>query len=132
MAPGPLGVRSDMKYVYINTAEDRICTQSTKPIADLQQDPNLTEHLVSDDFDLDLVTTDDEGRELRLPGAITATEFLSRKQADYVQGRVSAYPQITEQLDMLWHAMDADESKRLEPFYTSIKSIKDQNPKPAS
>ena len=40
--------------------------------------------------------------------------------------RRRAYPSIEDQLDMLWHAMDADPSKRLEPFYTTIKTIKDQ------
>jgi hypothetical protein len=119
-----------MKYIYINTAENRICTQSPKPIKDLQIDPNLTEYKVSDDFDLDLIVTGEDGQEVKITGAITATEFLSRQSADYVQGRVNTYPEITEQLDMLWHAMDADESKRLEPFYTNIKTIKDTNPRP--
>lgn len=40
------------------------------------------------------------------------------------------YPTIADQLDYLWHAMDVDESKRLEPFYTNIKTVKDANPKP--
>ena len=39
------------------------------------------------------------------------------------------YPGVKEQLDMLWHAMDEDASKRLEPFYTNIKTVKDSNPK---
>ncbi len=39
------------------------------------------------------------------------------------------YPVVKEQLDMLWHAMDEDASKRLEPFYTNIKTVKDSNPK---
>lgn len=40
------------------------------------------------------------------------------------------YPEIEEQLDMMWHAMDEDETKRIEPFYSSIKAIKDKYPKP--
>lgn len=47
----------------------------------------------------------------------------------YSQARRAAYPRIEEQLDMLWHAMDADESVRLEPFYSIIKLVKDSNPK---
>lgn len=120
-----------MKYIYINTAENRVCTQSAKPIPELQADPNLVEHKVTDNFDLDLVITDSENQNVRIQGAITASEFLARKGVDYVQGRVNSYPEITDQLDMLWHAMDADESKRLEPFYTNIKAIKDANPRPA-
>ena len=45
---------------------------------------------------------------------------------DQIGNRRKAYPAIEDQLDMLWHAMDADPSKRLEPFYTTIKTIKDQ------
>ena len=43
--------------------------------------------------------------------------------------RMNAYPAIGDQLDMLWHAMEQDESKRLEPFYSTIKAIKDSIPK---
>jgi hypothetical protein len=46
-----------------------------------------------------------------------------------IQNRIRQYPSITDQLDFLWHAMDVDESKRLEPFYTNIKTVKDANPK---
>jgi hypothetical protein len=45
---------------------------------------------------------------------------------DQIGKRRWAYPPVEDQLDMLWHAMDADPSKRLEPFYTTIKTIKDQ------
>lgn len=120
-----------MKHVYVNTAEDRISSVSPKPIPDLQADPALAEYKVSDDFDLDLVIKDENGDDVRIPGAISATEFVRRHAADYVQQRVNAYPEITEQLDMLWHAMDADPAKRLEPFYSSLKVIKDSSPKPA-
>lgn len=43
--------------------------------------------------------------------------------------RRSAYPSVVDQLDMLWHGMNDDESKRIEPFYSTIKAIKDQFPK---
>jgi len=39
------------------------------------------------------------------------------------------YPPIGEQLDMLWHGMNNDETKRIEPFYSNIKLIKDTHPK---
>lgn len=48
---------------------------------------------------------------------------------EYKFDRIAEYPGIGDQLDMLWHAMDADETKRLEPFYTVIKTVKDNNPK---
>lgn len=46
----------------------------------------------------------------------------------YAEARREEYPAIAEQLDMLWHAMKDDPSKRLEPFYSSIKAVKDKYP----
>lgn len=118
-----------MKYVYINTTEDRIVCIAKKQDPALASAPNIFEYLVSDTFDIDKEIQDEDGNIHRLQGGITATEFLSRYNGDYIQKRITQYPEITDQLDMLWHAMDADESKRLEPFYTNIKSVKDANPK---
>lgn len=119
-----------MKYVYVNTAEDRISTISAKAIPELQADPALIEYKVSDNFDFDLIIKDNEGKDICIKGGITTAEFIKRYNSDYVQRRVGLYPEITEQLDMLWHAMDADPSKRLDPFYSSLKVIKETNPKP--
>lgn len=47
----------------------------------------------------------------------------------YKERRRAEYPDIAEQLDALWHSMDIDSSKRLEPFYSTIKAVKDNNPK---
>ena len=40
------------------------------------------------------------------------------------------YPDIKEQLDMLWHAIDTDTLDKTSEFYTSLKAVKDSNPKP--
>ena len=55
-----------------------------------------------------------------------------RVEVQYKSERAMAYPDIHEQLDQLWHAMDTDESKRLEPFYTTLKAVKDAYPKDGS
>ena len=49
---------------------------------------------------------------------------------DIIGKRRAVYPSIEDQLDMLWHAMNEDETKRLEPFYSAINAIKQQFPKP--
>ena len=45
--------------------------------------------------------------------------------------RSQEYPAIVEQLDMLYHAMDADSDlkTKFSSFYTSIKAVKDKYPK---
>lgn len=47
----------------------------------------------------------------------------------YVKDRQMNYPKVGDQLDMLWHAMDDGVLTKVEPFYTQIKSIKEQYPK---
>ena len=48
---------------------------------------------------------------------------------DYRAARSAAYPPVNEQLDMIWKAMDEAPAKRLEPFYSYVKAIKDAYPK---
>ena len=54
----------------------------------------------------------------------------AEKEVD--KDRAFAYPSYTEQLDMLWHAIDADETLKVQfaDFYNAIKTVKDSNPKP--
>lgn len=53
-----------------------------------------------------------------------------RFQPTYATERREAYPPATEQLDLLWHAMDDNTTPRIEPWYSTIKAIKDAHPKP--
>jgi hypothetical protein len=87
------------------------------------------------------VHPDDDGRELTDTGPIGDRDptpftqeqrwrFFDHQTWIYKVQRAQEYPQIADQLDMLWHAMDADSTQRIEPFYSSIKAIKDKYPKP--
>lgn len=49
----------------------------------------------------------------------------------YAANRIRAYPAISDQLDMLWHAMNRGDTPISEPFYSSIKAVKDAYPKQA-
>lgn len=46
------------------------------------------------------------------------------------QQRAKEYPKISEQLDMLWHAIDTNSLDKTSDFYTTLKAVKDQYPKP--
>ncbi|MFA5630352.1 MAG: hypothetical protein WC997_02470 [Porticoccaceae bacterium] len=48
---------------------------------------------------------------------------------EYISKRRAAYPRITDQLDMLWHAMERGEMARIEPFYSEILAVKQAYPK---
>jgi len=53
------------------------------------------------------------------------------EQSNYAQQRRSAYPEIGDQLDMLWHSIDQDpqlKSKYFD-FYEAIKAVKVKYPK---
>ena len=49
------------------------------------------------------------------------------------QNRKDEYPEIGEQLDMLYHAIDTDSDlkTKFSGFYNTIKSIKEKYPKPS-
>ena len=53
----------------------------------------------------------------------------AEKEVD--MNRAFAYPSYTEQLDMLWHAIDADADLKVKfaTFYNAIKTVKDTYPK---
>ena len=44
----------------------------------------------------------------------------------------TTYSSVGDQLDLLWHAIDADADlkSKFSAFYNSIKTVKDANPKP--
>ena len=51
----------------------------------------------------------------------------------YKRARARTYPEIGEQLDMLFHAIEADSDLKTKfaGFYNAVKAVKDANPKPS-
>ena len=51
----------------------------------------------------------------------------------YKRARARTYPEIGEQLDLLFHAIEADSNLKTKfaGFYNAIKAVKDANPKPS-
>jgi hypothetical protein len=47
----------------------------------------------------------------------------------YVKNRALNYPSLGDQLDMLWHAIDAGTLNKTSDFYKTIKAVKDAHPK---
>jgi hypothetical protein len=54
---------------------------------------------------------------------------VPRPPETYSDIRRRMYPSTAEQLDMLWHSMDQGLTPKSEPFYSSIKLVKDSVPK---
>ncbi len=52
-------------------------------------------------------------------------------ESNYVQQRRNAYPNIGDQLDMLWHSIDQDPQLKSKyfNFYEAIKAVKVKYPK---
>ena len=69
----------------------------------------------------DLTPIDEE-----LVAELVANEAATKYQND----RVPEYPQIGDQLDLLWHAIDDGTLDKTSDFYTTLKSVKDSFPKP--
>ena len=56
------------------------------------------------------------------------------QQSIVSDSRKDSYPDIGDQLDMLWHAIDTNDTLKTQfaDFYNAIKSVKDANPKTES
>jgi hypothetical protein len=57
--------------------------------------------------------------------------WVDSEQSKYAEQRRNAYPEIGDQLDMLWHSIDQDpqlKSKYFD-FYEAIKAVKVKYPK---
>ena len=48
---------------------------------------------------------------------------------EYQRVRAKQYPNLGDQLDMLWHAIDNGTLNKTSDFYTAIKAVKDAHPK---
>jgi 4-hydroxyphenylpyruvate dioxygenase-like putative hemolysin len=53
-------------------------------------------------------------------------------EATYQTKRMSDYPSVGEQMDMLWHAMNNGDMAKIEPFYSEILAVKQRFPKPSN
>lgn len=68
------------------------------------------------------------------PSSVEIKAEITRLQTEYdnnkyQRDRKAEYPDIGEQLDMLWHAMDTGILPKVDIFYNINKSIKDKYPK---
>ena len=63
---------------------------------------------------------------------LNAEAAAVKYKTDRTTNGSTIYPDIGDQLDLLWHAIDADEDLKgkFSAFYNSIKEVKDANPKP--
>ena len=66
--------------------------------------------------------------EVPQPGWVPGPASAPPPPPAYMAARRAAYPAVTEQLDMLWHAMNQDPTKRLEPFYSAVAAVKSAYP----
>lgn len=109
-----------MKYVYLNTTENRIVCVHKKHSA---EHANLySEYIVSDDFDMS-TEIEVDGEIKRLDNTVDANEFLVRFNNDYKQKRITAYPKIEDQLDKIYH-------EGIDAWKAEIAEIKSRYPKP--
>mgnify|MGYP001193843601 CR=1 FL=1 len=63
---------------------------------------------------------------------LNAEAAAVKYKTDRTTNGSTTYPAIGDQLDLLWHAIDADADlkSKFSAFYNSIKEVKDANPKP--
>ena len=57
--------------------------------------------------------------------------FAEQQKLVYREKREMEYPDLKEQLDALWHAIDSGALDKTSKFYTDLKTVKDKHPKPS-
>jgi len=55
----------------------------------------------------------------------------SYEYSEAIMGRKAEYPSLEEQLDLLFKDIDNDTLDKTGDFYTKLKTVKDNNPKPS-
>jgi hypothetical protein len=83
---------------------------------------------------IDEVCYDKDGNQIYINNGLVEQEAerlkLERSKTEYRRDRAKEYPTLAEQLDMLWHAIDSGTLNKSSDFYTTLKSVKEQYPKP--
>jgi hypothetical protein len=64
-----------------------------------------------------------------LPTEEINTEIDRLQTIEYRYKRAPEYPNMADQLDMLWHAIDQNKLDTTSDFYQSLKAVKDKYPK---
>ena len=82
----------------------------------------------ADGSQITLVQSDIDAARATLDAEAAAVKY----KTDRTTNGSTIYPAIGDQLDLLWHAIDADSDLKgkFSAFYNSIKAVKDANPKP--
>ena len=89
--------------------------------AEFEVHSDFTWHDVGDDVKVGWTLSDGAFSE---PAAVTLPWDVAR---------MASYPEIREQLDLLWHAIDDGQfgdSAKSSAFYTTLQTVKNNNPKP--
>ena len=81
-----------------------------------------------DGTEITLVQSDIDAARTTLNAEAAAVKY----KTDRTTNGSTIYPAIGDQLDLLWHAIDADADLKgkFSAFYNCIKEVKDANPKP--
>ena len=93
---------------------------------------SLTDYVLQDDGSGVFIKEWLSGSPQPTQAEIETADALWQNEDAYKNARAVAYPSIGDQLDMLWHAIDADATLKTDyaAFHTAIKTVKDANPKP--
>ena len=82
----------------------------------------------ADGSQITLVQSDIDAARTTLNAEAAAVKYKTDRTTD----GSTTYAPTGDQLDLLWHAIDADSDLKVKfsAFYNSIKAVKDANPKP--
>ena len=99
-----------------------------KAYPDCKKIDDSTGAFKADGTQITLVQSDIDAARVTLDAEAAAVKYKTDRTTDGSK----TYAPIGDQLDLLWHAIDADTDlkSKFSAFYNSIKTVKDANPKP--
>jgi hypothetical protein len=90
--------------------------------------PNASFNLDGDTYQ-DIIWTD--SRDIPTEEQFNEQMDIIESEIEQVRtNRLEDYPSVEDQLDMLWHSMNAGLISKQNPFYEAIKAVKSKYPKP--
>ncbi len=104
-----------------NILSSGYCQEAAYSLQVLEEGHHILQVSSDPNFDTVNVDTQEIVFNSKIPESIT-----------YAEARQQVYPSVAEQLDMIWHAMDSNTMPKAEPFYSTIKLIKEAYPKDGS
>ena len=91
--------------------------------------PNATFSIVNNDYSTIWWDSDNNSESQPTEAEVNAKETAIQTRDAHISARMRVYPDVVEQLDLLYKDMLADKGNKTGEWFKAVKAVKDANPK---